>query len=51
MLLVEGQEGHLACKNWVVRYCQGYLSAASWFVYGPADATATHHLLLQQNTE
>jgi len=26
MLLVERQEGHLACKNWVVRYWHGYLS-------------------------
>ena len=33
----------------VVRYWSGYLSAArcKWFAYGPADATATHHLLLQ----
>ena len=37
------QEGHLACKNWVVRYWHGYLSGArcKWSVYGPADATAT----------
>ena len=42
-LLVGRQEGHPACKNWVVRYWRGYLSAArcKWFVYGPADATAT----------
>ena len=26
MLLVGWQEGHLACKNWVVRYWRGYLS-------------------------
>jgi len=34
-------EGHLACKNWVLRH--GYLSAArcKWVAYGPADATAT----------
>ena len=43
MLLVGWQEGHLACKNWVVRYWLGYLSGArcKWFAYGPADATAT----------
>ena len=37
------QEGHPACKNWVVRYWCGYLSGArcKWFAYGPADATAT----------
>ena len=42
-LLVGWQEGHLACKNWVVRYWHGYLSGARcrWFAYGPADATAT----------
>jgi len=42
-LLAGRQEGHPACKNWVVRYWHGYLSGARrrWFVYGPADATAT----------
>jgi len=42
-LLVGQQEGHLACKNWVIRYWRGYLSEASckWFAYGPADVTAT----------
>ena len=42
-LLVGRQEGHAACKNWVVRYWCGYLSGAwcKWFEYGPADATAT----------
>jgi len=42
-LLVGRQEGHPACKNWVVRYWHGYLSAArcKWFAYGPADATTT----------
>jgi len=41
-LLVGWQEGHLACKNWVVRYWHSYLSGArcKWFAYGPADATA-----------
>jgi len=42
MLLVRQQEGHLACKNWVVRCWHGYLSEARCrFAYGPADATAT----------
>jgi len=42
-LLVGRQEGHPACKNWVVRYWRGYLSGArcKWFAYDPADATAT----------
>jgi len=42
-LLVGRQEGHLACKNWVMRYRHGYLSGArcKWFAYGPANATAT----------
>ena len=41
-LLVGRQEGHPACKNWVVRCWHGYLSGArcKWFAYGPADATA-----------
>jgi len=43
MLLVGWQEEHPACKNGVVGYWRGYLSAArcKWFAYGPADATAT----------
>jgi len=43
MLLVGRQEGHLPCRNWVVRYRHGYLSGArcKWFAYGPADAIAT----------
>ena len=30
------QEGHPACKNWVMRYWHGYLSGArcEWFTYG-----------------
>jgi len=42
-LLVGWHEGHLACKNWVVRYWRGYLSGArcKWFAYGPADVTVT----------
>jgi len=47
-LLVGRQEGHLACKNWVVGCWCGYLSQARCrFAYGPDDATATHCLLLQ----
>ena len=47
-LLVGWQEGHLACKNWVVGCWCGYLSGAMCrLTYGPADAIATHCLLLQ----
>jgi len=40
-LLVGQQEGHSACKNWAVRYWQGYLSGVrcKWVAYGLADAT------------
>ena len=35
-------------KNWVVRCWHGYLSGTRCrLAYGPADATATHCLLLQ----
>jgi len=45
MLLVGRQEGHPACKNWVVGCWHGYLSEARCRpAYGPADATATHSL-------
>ena len=47
-LLVGWQEGHPVCKNWVVVCWHGYLSGARCRLeYGPADATATHCLLLQ----
>ena len=47
-LLVGRQEGHPACKNWVVGCWHGYLSGVRCrLAYGPADATATHCLLLQ----
>jgi len=40
--------GRKACKNWVVGCWHGYLSGASCrLAYAPADATATHCLLLQ----
>ena len=42
-LLVGRQEGHSACKNWVVRCWRGYLYEVRCksFAYGPADASAT----------
>jgi len=47
-LLVVRQEGHPACKKRVVGYWHGYLSGARCrLAYGPADANATHCLLLQ----
>ena len=47
-LLVGRQEGHPAYKKRVVGYWHGYLSGARCrLAYGPADATATHCLLLQ----
>jgi len=46
MLLVGWQEGHPACKN--LSGGGGYLSGARCrLAYGPADAIATHCLLLQ----
>ena len=48
MLLVGQQEGHPACKNWMVGCWRGYLSGAGCrLAHGPADDTATHCLLLQ----
>jgi len=47
-LLVGRQEGHPAYKNRVVGCWRGYLSGVRCrLAYGPADATATHCLLLQ----
>ena len=48
-LLVGRQEGHPACKkNWAVGCWCGYLSGVRCrLAYVPADATATHCLLLQ----
>jgi len=48
-LLVGRHEGHLACKKTGVVGCwHGYLPGARCrLAYGPADATATHCLLLQ----
>ena len=43
-----GRKGIRPVKNWLVEYWHGYLSGASCrLAYGPADATATHCLLLQ----
>ena len=43
-----GRKGIRPVKNWVVGWWRGYLSGARcWLAYGPADATATHCLLLQ----
>jgi len=49
MLLVGHQKGHLACKK---TECWGAgmvicLERGADFAHGPADATATHCLLLQ----
>ena len=47
-LLVGQQEGHPACRNWVVGCWHGYLSGVRCrLAYSPADANATHCLLLQ----
>jgi len=42
-LLIGQQEGHPACKNWLMRCWCGYLSGArcKWFACVPADATTT----------
>ena len=43
-----GRKGIRPVKNWVVGYWHGYLSGVRCrLAYGPADATATHCLLLQ----
>jgi len=48
MLLAGWQERHPACKNGGVGCWRGYPSGARYrLAYGPADATATHCLLLQ----
>jgi len=47
-LLVGRQEGHPACKKLSGGVLAWYLSGARCrLAYGPADATATHCLLLQ----
>ena len=48
MMLIGQQERHPAYKKRVVGCWHGYLSGARCnFAYGPADAIATHCLLLQ----
>ena len=47
-LTLGSRKGIRPVKNWVVRCWRGYLSGARCrLAYGPADATATHCLLLQ----
>jgi len=47
MLLVGRQEGHQACKKLSGRVLVWLFGARCRLAYGPADATATHCLLLQ----
>ena len=52
MLLVGRQEGHPACKKLSGEVLVWYLSGARCrLAYGPAEATATHCLLLQLNPD
>ena len=53
MLLVGRQEGHPACKKLSsgVLVCLSVWSEVQTCMYGPADATATHCLLLQWNPD
>jgi len=47
-----GRKGIWPVKNWVVGCWRGYLSGARCrLAYSPADATATHCLLLLQNPD
>jgi len=48
-LLVGRQEGHPACKKteWCAAGVVICLERGCRLAYGPADATATHYLLLQ----
>jgi len=52
-LLVGRQEGHPACKKTFEWWGTGMVlsGARCRLAYGPADATATHCLLLQQNPD
>jgi len=48
--LLGDRKGIRPVKNWVVGCWHGYLSGARCrLAYGPADATATHCVLLQEN--
>jgi len=42
-----GMKGIQLVKNWVVGSWRGCVWVKVQIAYGPADATATHHLLLQ----
>ena len=45
---LDGKKGIQPVKNWAMRFWRGYRSGARCrLAYGPADATATHCLLLQ----
>ena len=46
-LLVGRQEGHPACKKLSSGMLAWLSEVRCRFAYGPADATATHYLLLQ----
>ena len=47
-----GRKGIRPVKNWAVGCWHGYLSRARCrLAYGPADSTATHCLLLQENPD
>ena len=47
-----GRKGIRPVKNWALGCWNGYLSGARCrLAYGPADATATHCLVLQQNPD
>ena len=47
-----GRKGIRPVKNWVVGCWRGYLSGSRFrLAYGPADATATHCLLLHKNPD
>jgi len=48
MLLVGQQEGHPACKKLSGGMLAWLSGMRCRFAYSPADATATHYLLLQQ---
>jgi len=50
-LLVGRQEGHPACKKLSGGVLVWLSEASCRLAYGPADATATHYLLLQKNPD
>jgi len=50
-LLVGQQEGHATCKKLSAGVLAWLSGARCKFGYDPADATATHGVLLQQNPD